>query len=410
MRRARRSQAVRHRLLASFASLVSEKSYFDISVSDISAGAGLSTSSFYTYFDSKKELLGYYMRESLKLISGIIESLESSSPSPAILVRNLLYTLSTFADVQGLAAFYRVFREIEFIDTSLSREYYQSMLETIGRALTSNLEGLSGGEYWVLSSMMLGTAQFIHLFSTTLGMRREREPGIEAAGDLLLKGLSREEVEALDYSVPRVPKLADLINEYHLLDSIGDKVRRKLVEASIEVLSSKTFRATKVYEICDASGYAVGMFYKAYKSKNELLNDIVSLIGRTLRRYLTNCTRGAGSPVAAEVRGTACFLGFVERNAQIYRIVRESEYIDLDTAKGYYLRFREAYENRLSHELSKGKILTYNTRALATTLMGINHALGITGPILGITRDYKLILATLEKIYSKGILGIQDYE
>ncbi|MCE4613402.1 MAG: TetR/AcrR family transcriptional regulator [Desulfurococcales archaeon] len=398
----------RQKLLASFASLVNEKSYFDISISDVSKGAGLSTSSFYTYFESKKDLLSYYLQESLGTIEGMVRGLLSSTRSPSILVRSLIYTLSTFADNRDLAAFHRVFREIEFIDTTLSRAYYETMLRTIGAALSERLaSSLSQGEYTVLSAMLLGMAQFIHLFSTVFGLKQEREPGIEAAGDLLIKGLARDAGETqATYKVPRAPKLLDLISEYGILDNVKNKVKRKLIEASLEVLSRKTFRSTKVYEICDASGYAVGMFYKAYNSKNDLLRDILHVIGRTLRHYLTTCTEDMEELVAVEVKGTACFLGFVEANAQIYRIVRESEYIDLGVAKEYYIPFRKAYESRLANRITTGKITALDPKPLATSLMGINHVLGITGPILKIIGDNELVIETTEKIYRRGILGL----
>lgn len=161
----------------------------------------------------------------------------------------------------------------------------------------------------------------------------------------------------------------------------------------------------KVYEVTGEAGYAVGMFYKVYNSKNDLLADLIAILGKTIRRYLTECTSTAGDPVEREILGTRCFLGFIERNSQIYRIVRESEYVDPRIAEAYYKPFVERYSARLA----ESGVTTYNHESLAIALMGVNHVAGILGPTLRIL-DPAVIVDALAAILPRGLLGLTNQQ
>ncbi|MET1101275.1 MAG: hypothetical protein ABWW69_02185, partial [Pyrodictiaceae archaeon] len=79
-------------------------------------------------------------------------------------------------------------------------------------------------------------------------------------------------------------------------------------------------------------------------------------------------------------------------NGEIYRIVRESEYIDKSIALSYYKPFMERYRDRLAG--SAPNIKSYSYESLAITLMGVNHVAGIVGPLLGII-DSKTLMESM---------------
>lgn len=399
---------IRSRLLASFSSLAGEKSYFDLTVNEIAGQAGISASSFYTYYRSKDELLSHYMDDSLLRLEKALSLVDAGRLDVATAVRISLYTLSTLLDDPYLQGFHRVFRELEFIDGDLAAQYYKRLLSMVNNVLeeVELLESSIPRE--AVSTAIVGSSQFIYLFRRIFEIPGSMSLDIEVAGDLILKGLGCRKARYPEPSWRPVaaPLLEELAERYGAYESVaGGGAREKILRAALRVFSRKSFRDAKVFEICGEAGYSVGMFYKAYSSKNELLSDTIKLMGKVVRRFLTECVSGAANPLEREVSGLSCFLSFVERNGQIYRVVRESEYIDPNITKMYYGPFMERYRDRLAREAERGEIISYSPESLAITLMGINHLAGIVGPLYRVVESVEALARGLAKIYSGGVLG-----
>jgi len=393
----------KQRIIEAFAKLALRKSYQSISLREISELSGVSTTSFYTYFDSKDDMLKYYMEYSLDRLDYIIKNMLSQLPGIPNKVRGIIYVLSTLAGDEGLLAFHRVFREVEFIKEELAGLYYKRLFKILENIFSGD-QGIDGEiSPRVFALAAVGSSEFIHLFRKIFGVGGNIWVDMEVAGDLLLKGLGRESAIRIS-GIRSQESLTKIIEEYGIYRAAGIPENRwRIVSAAIDVISSKGFRESKIYEIMEKAGYSVGMFYKFYRSKEELLRDLVAIIGKALRRYLTICTSEASDPVELEAMGTACFLSFIRGNGNIYRIVRESEYIDLEIAKMYYIPFFRSYAHRLGDEVKRGTIRSYNPESLAIALMGINHMAGASHMILGEPSESEII-GSLSRIYTCGLL------
>jgi AcrR family transcriptional regulator len=393
----------RQKIIEAFAKLAFRKSFHDISLREISGLAGISTTQFYTYFKSKDDMLKYYAEYLLKHVENIVRDSFRHQLGLSSKIRGLIYLFSTLMNDERLVAFHRVFREFEFIREDLARLYYANLFKMLNNILNEDriLTGTINPSVATLT--IIGSAEFIYLFRQIFDVPGNILMDIEVAGDLILKGLGGNKTPPAVHIKPS-KDLVSLAEEYEIYRSANiSEGKWNIILATINTISSKSFRNTKIYEIMEKTGYSVGMFYKFYKSKEELLRDLVILIGKTLRRYLTLCTSEARDPIELEIMGTACFLGFVERNSNIYRIVRESEYIEIEIAKAYYIPFLKAYAKRIDEDIKKGFIKIYEPESLAITLMGINHMAGVMNMILGEPRGED-ILANLASIYTTGLL------
>jgi len=394
----------RRKILEAFSKLALKKSYQDISLKEISELAGISIASFYTYFDSKEDMLRYYIDYSLEHLDIMIKRYIETSLGTPMRIRGLIYLLSTLGEDERLIAFHRVFREVEFLRKDLASQYYERLIAICNN--TIDREGLQGGsiDESIVSLSVIGSSEFIYLFRKVFEIGDSIWLDIEVAGDLVLKGIgSGSKPSGIVVKPP--PRLADIVREDEIYKILGIPYNKKeILRATIEILGSKGFKDTKIYEIMDRAGYSVGMFYKVYRSKEELLRDLIAVISKTLRRYLTICTSDAKDPVEREVMGTACFLRFIRVNGNIYRIVRESEYIKLEIARTYYEPFMRSYAERIAKEALAGYLKTYSPESLAIALMGINHMAGVA---LMMLRDFdeKRIVESIAEIYSGGILG-----
>ena len=156
-----RGQETRARLLAAAEKIFGEKSYFRVSIADITREAGTGNGTFYLYFPSKeaafRELVqqrGHELRMATRLAAS-----EASD--------------RVEAERQGFAAFfrfidehrtlYRVVRQAEFVDEALFREYYTLFATGYEAALSSAMEGgeIERLDPQVLAYCLMGIGDFI---------------------------------------------------------------------------------------------------------------------------------------------------------------------------------------------------------------------------------------------------------
>ncbi len=393
----------KQRIIEAFANLALKRSFQDISLKEVSTLAGISITSFYSYFDSKDDLLKYYVDYSLDLLEKIITSLSKSRIGIANKIRALIYIFSTLLNDERLIAFHRVFREFEFLKEDLARYYYNKLFDILNSLLKEDKDLIDTIDLDTISLAIIGSAEFIYLFRKIFEVSGNISIDIEVAGDLILKGLGGSSIPEIT-QIKVSKDLMSIIEETNIRNILNiSDAKWSVITAALKVVSSKSFRDAKIYEIMEKANYSIGMFYKFYEGKRELLKDLVNLIGKTLRRYLTICSSNSRDPIEREIMGTACFLGFVENNGSIYRIVRESEYIDIEIAKMYYVPFSEAYANRITQEIKSGSLISYDPKSLVISLMGINHMAGVFNMILKRTSTTKIV-NDLAHIYSIGLL------
>jgi len=101
-----------------------------------------------------------------------------------------------------------------------------------------------------------------------------------------------------------------LAERYEIYSSAAEKeAKRRMLRAALRLLSEKSFREAEIYEFTGEAGYAVRMFYKVYGSKNDLLADLIAILSKTVRRYLTECTSAAGIPWRGRYLGRSASSG-----------------------------------------------------------------------------------------------------
>ena len=119
-----------------------------------------------------------------------------------------------------------------------------------------------------------------------------------------------------------------------------------------------------------------GTFYLYFRSKEEVLRELVLRMGRRLRRHLTLAVGEAPSRLEAERRGLRAFLEFVRANPDLYRVVAESQFVDEDVFRRYYEEFAGGYTKGLRAAEKRGEIRKGDAEVRAWALMGISDMVG----------------------------------
>jgi AcrR family transcriptional regulator len=95
---------------------------------------------------------------------------------------------------------------------------------------------------------------------------------------------------------------------------------------------------------------------------------------RTVTRL---ATEGATERAQAERAGFAAFFDFVDQHRQLYRVVRQAEFVDAELFREYYRQFAEGYCAGLSAAMERGEIDRMDPEVLAYCLMGIGDFIGM---------------------------------
>jgi len=176
-----------------------------------------------------------------------------------------------------------------------------------------------------------------------------------------------------------------------------DSTRAKLMRSGIELFGTKGFHKTDIHDITKNVDYSVGTFYLYFESKESFLSEIVGLIGKSTRRFLTINLKEDLNRAENEVRGYFLFLKYLEENPEYYEIVREGEFVVKEDTNEYYDAFERGYIKNLEG------IKIDDKKLVANSLMGIGHYMGIEKIFLKRVRNVKVLLKELSYCLTNGI-------
>jgi len=370
----------RETLLASALELFSARWYETVSVAEICRHAGLSNGVFYRYFRSKEEIfkeLSERFLESFRQDLGAVDG-------PTVSVR-----LERFLSiVMGAAVKYRpsvtVFREGQYRFPEYEKKLRELYLDALARTYRREV---SESEYlYATSGVRFVTIRT--LYNQLPAQSREPERRAELQ-DMIQKGVFRVPLGDAGRIFVRNPRQVE--------DSERDRTRDRLIETGIELFGEKGFYNVNVYEVARGAGFSVGTFYIHFPSKEAFLSEIVELIGRRTRRFITVNLDPSLNRLETELQGMQLFLTHFRRNRNYYEIVREAEFVVNETARRYYDSFERGYLKNLQDTRS------VQLRTVANALVGLSHYLGIETFFSRTIRDPEAVILDLGRYLSEGI-------
>ena len=156
----------------------------------------------------------------------------------------------------------------------------------------------------------------------------------------------------------------------------GERTRQKILDAAEREIGGKGFAEASISTITAEAAVGQGTFYLYFRSKEDVLRELVLRMGRRLRRHLTLAIAGAPNRLQAERRGLRAFLEFVRANPDLYRVVAESQFVDQAIFRRYYEELAASYSAGLLAAEAKGEIRKGDAEVRAWALMGISDMVG----------------------------------
>lgn len=157
----------------------------------------------------------------------------------------------------------------------------------------------------------------------------------------------------------------------------GQRTRQKILAAAEEVFGERGYEAASIVDITRSAGVAQGTFYLYFPSKKAVFAELVDELGAMLRRTLAAAVVELHDRMAVERAGLQAFLVFVQQHKNLYRIVRQAEFVDEELYRAYYRRLAKGYEEGLARAMKAGEVRKLDPEAVAYALMGIFDFLGM---------------------------------
>ena len=157
----------------------------------------------------------------------------------------------------------------------------------------------------------------------------------------------------------------------------GRATRQALLDAAEAVFGEVSYRSAAIAEITRRAGVAQGTFYVYFSNKKEIFLELVEHLGSELRATLSAATAEASDRLTVEELGLRAFLGFTRDHRNLYKIVRQAEFIDESAYKAYYRRFAAGYHTGLAAAVERGEVADVSLEALSYALMGISDFIGM---------------------------------
>jgi AcrR family transcriptional regulator len=367
----------RKKIIKSAYKLFSKYNYNDVSVSKLCKDAGISIGAFYQYFKNKDSLFKYIINE---IFNDLVKNIRAET------LKELIFSYVNF--VKNNPEKIIVIHEAEFIHSWVEDKFEKILMEFSKKYLKDRVEFVF---FW-------GVVRFSSIYHI---LWKSEDVDVRELLKFLSKGLGKPEYE---FST-------DVFDfKYEPVNIDLDTTKMKLLITAEELFGKKGYTKTKISDITNSTKVAQGTFYLYFNSKKDILHELVKRTNKNLRLSIKLAVQNYQNRIDSELAGFYAFLKFFSHHINIYKIVRESEFIDKNIALEYYEKIKESYINPLENAIKKGEVINYNPENLAVFLMGLGHFLG-KELLLGKNVNEANIIRFLMKIskYLKGGLG-DNYE
>jgi AcrR family transcriptional regulator len=157
----------------------------------------------------------------------------------------------------------------------------------------------------------------------------------------------------------------------------GRATRQAILEAAEQVFGEYSYDRASIAEITRRAGVAQGTFYVYFPDKKTAFIELVHTLNRNLRHAISEAVAGLDSRFDIERIGFKTFFEYVVKHRPLYRVVRESEFVDAETHKWHYQTLAAGYIRGLEAAQDKGEIATHvSAETMAWVLMGVAELIG----------------------------------
>jgi AcrR family transcriptional regulator len=157
----------------------------------------------------------------------------------------------------------------------------------------------------------------------------------------------------------------------------GLQTLKNLCNSAEVLFSEKGYYETSINDIVYKANVAPGTFYIYFNDKKSIFQHLISDLGHNLLVEISTATKTAHTRYEAESIGLRVFLNFVKKHSELYRIIWQAMFVDIDIFKQYYESFSEKYIKNIIQAQTKGEMRDIDPKVLSYCLIGISNFIGL---------------------------------
>lgn len=190
----------------------------------------------------------------------------------------------------------------------------------------------------------------------------------------------------------------------------NDDVKRRLFGAAAKVVGRYGYADAYVARITELAGVAQGTFYNHFENRQELLDQLLPVIGQQMIVFIREKIETAASELAKEVARFRAFFDFLQETPEFLRILNEAEVFAPAGYQQHLDNISTAYVRLLKRARGPGKVGDYSDEELEVIvhiLMGARgylsrrYAYGESG--VKSIPDH--VITAYEKLLSAGLIA-----
>ncbi len=157
----------------------------------------------------------------------------------------------------------------------------------------------------------------------------------------------------------------------------GRATRRVILAAAEKVFGECPYEKSSISEITRQAGVAQGAFYLYFPNKKAAFIELIHVLNHNMRRSMAEAIAGLDDRLDVERAGFRAFFEYIAQHRGLYRMVRESEFVDPDTHRWHYETIAKSYVAGLEKAQGSGQICNdVSAETIAWTLMGAGELIG----------------------------------
>ncbi len=190
----------------------------------------------------------------------------------------------------------------------------------------------------------------------------------------------------------------------------GQRTRQKVLDAAEQVFGAVGYERASIVEITRTAGVAQGTFYVYFSSKKIVFVELVWELNRKLRRSLRAASDALVEPTRFDLErtGMVTFLRFVQEHKNLYRIVRQAEFVDEELYREYYRQLSAGYRAGLARAMDADELRRLDPEVTVYMLMGILDFIGMRWPLWEGAMPPDAVIEDAMRFISDGLRPRQD--
>jgi AcrR family transcriptional regulator len=370
--RAEKSTATRDALFRAALTTVAAHGYAKASIARITAAAGVSQGTFYSYFDNQQELLAKLLPvEGEKLLNELAAKSRGSADYFDLERKALL----AFFEYNALNPhFLRVLTEAEIA----APESFAEHMANIGRRYVSAFRRAVDSDqirpqkkesFRAFADFLSGSRGHI-AFGMSLNLV---ELPIGRVADAYIKfirsGVGGD--ASASAAAPRTSEFRPTANA---------DVRAGIIEAAGSLIYQRGFVRTTIADVAQAVGIGIGTFYRNFESRESLLGELLEAVRNELLDYVREEVAGSSSFAEMETRGFLAFFRYISAKPWLVRIESEAALWAPNSYADHLRDFTGRYLSAMAESKRRGELAAFEPDefpVLAFIFMAARHYLGV---------------------------------